>query len=360
MPHIRADSIKNYTATTGTGSYTIGSAVTGFRSLTAVMSNGDTAVFGIKGADSAGSEAKETIVGTYNSGTGTIARTTLLESTTGSAINWGAGNKEIYITDAAKRSVALSADGASMVGLSANLTLTGVTGVLTLPGSLDIQGVATLAAGSVSAPALARAGDTNTGLYFPGADQVALVTAGVSRLSIGASGDIAIGANAGGNRLIGFTYTSAHVAGNASVLGLHISDGGGASGLFVHNVHNGTFSSQYLSMKTAQGGSTAATERMRIAADGLISLGAAPGAESLSVSVVASAVMGLRAAGAVTGGVATLSVVGTDANSDLGLSPKGTGLLRWGTHASLGSEVLSGYITIKDSGGTTRKLAVIS
>ena len=36
------------------------------------------------------------------------------------------------------------------------------------------------------------------------------------------------------------------------------------------------------------------------------------------------------------------------------------GNVRFGTHAAVGAETVTGYITIKDEGGTTRKLAVIS
>jgi len=43
---------------------------------------------------------------------------------------------------------------------------------------------------------------------------------------------------------------------------------------------------------------------------------------------------------------------------DLKLSP--AGVLRFGTHTGLGAEALSGYITVKDSAGNSRKLAVIS
>ena len=50
----------------------------------------------------------------------------------------------------------------------------------------------------------------------------------------------------------------------------------------------------------------------------------------------------------------------TNANNDLPLTPDGTGLVKFGTHTALGGEALSGYITIKDAGGTTRKLGVIS
>lgn len=47
-------------------------------------------------------------------------------------------------------------------------------------------------------------------------------------------------------------------------------------------------------------------------------------------------------------------------NIDLLLTPAGTGVVQFGTHSALGAETLSGFITINDSGGTPRKLAVVS
>jgi hypothetical protein len=49
-----------------------------------------------------------------------------------------------------------------------------------------------------------------------------------------------------------------------------------------------------------------------------------------------------------------------EANIDLALTPKGTGRVRYGTHAAVVAEVVTGYIEVKDAGGTVRKLAVIS
>jgi hypothetical protein len=49
-----------------------------------------------------------------------------------------------------------------------------------------------------------------------------------------------------------------------------------------------------------------------------------------------------------------------EANIDLALTPKGTGRVRYGTHSAIAAETVTGYITIKDSGGTERKLAVVS
>ena len=63
---------------------------------------------------------------------------------------------------------------------------------------LDVAGIAL---GSAASPTLKFTGDTNTGLYSPGADQVALATGGVGRLFVDASGRIGIGAPNPGSAL---------------------------------------------------------------------------------------------------------------------------------------------------------------
>lgn len=60
------------------------------------------------------------------------------------------------------------------------------------------------------------------------------------------------------------------------------------------------------------------------------------------------------------GAPAAVAAAGADADVDLRLIPKGTGVLRFGTHTGSADAPISGYITIKDSGGAVRKLAVIS
>jgi hypothetical protein len=54
------------------------------------------------------------------------------------------------------------------------------------------------------------------------------------------------------------------------------------------------------------------------------------------------------------------AAAGSGASRDLALIPGGGGSIRMGTHTALGSEAVTGYITIKDAGGTARKLAVVS
>ena len=52
---------------------------------------------------------------------------------------------------------------------------------------------------------------------------------------------------------------------------------------------------------------------------------------------------------------------GTGADDiDLALTPAGAGNVKFGSHSAIGAETVTGYITIKDSAGNSRKLAVVS
>jgi hypothetical protein len=63
-----------------------------------------------------------------------------------------------------------------------------------------------------------------------------------------------------------------------------------------------------------------------------------------------------------TTAVTLASERGGSAASDIDIvfTPAGSGNLKFGTHSALASETVTGYITIKDAGGTARKLAVVS
>lgn len=63
--------------------------------------------------------------------------------------------------------------------------------------------------------------------------------------------------------------------------------------------------------------------------------------------------------GAATGSSPYIQASGGDTNIDLTLTPKGTGNVRFGTYTA-GALAIAGYIEIKDSGGTVRKLAVVA
>jgi hypothetical protein len=79
--------------------------------------------------------------------------------------------------------------------------------------------------------------------------------------------------------------------------------------------------------------------------------------EQVRIVHTASSVNQLQLTGSATTNPIALTAIGTDANIDLRLVPKGTGVVRFGTYTA-GAVAQAGYITVKDSGGTTRRLLV--
>jgi len=75
------------------------------------------------------------------------------------------------------------------INLSGNLDL---NGDLNVSGTVDATTL-TVSDGSTSAPSITDTGDTNTGIYFPSADTLGIVTGGVERLRWDSSGKMAIG-----------------------------------------------------------------------------------------------------------------------------------------------------------------------
>jgi len=64
--------------------------------------------------------------------------------------------------------------------------------------------------------------------------------------------------------------------------------------------------------------------------------------------------------GSATGNAIVHSAAGSDTNIDLAFTPKGTGNVRFGTYTANMALTIQGYVEIKDSGGTVRRLAVIA
>ena len=89
-----SDRIKETTTTTGTGTYTLAGAVTGFETFTANLSNGDTTYYCC--TDNSDFEVG---LGTFTSSGTTLARTTILSSSnSNSAVNWTSGTRTIFCT----------------------------------------------------------------------------------------------------------------------------------------------------------------------------------------------------------------------------------------------------------------------
>jgi hypothetical protein len=161
MALIVADRVKEVTTTTGTGTYTLGGAVDGFQAFSAVTVDTDTVYYAI--TDDTDWEVG---IGTIGGTQTTLARTTILSSSnSGSAVNWGAGTKNIFLTYPAEKAVYEDASG--NVDVPNNLTVGGtVDGV-------DITDTEFTTANA----ALPKAGGTMTGNLVLNADPTASLQA---------------------------------------------------------------------------------------------------------------------------------------------------------------------------------------
>jgi hypothetical protein len=93
---------------------------------------------------------------------------------------------------------------------------------------------------------------------------------------------------------------------------------------------------------------------------GSLLFGGAANSESLRVSPGTTNGNAVQVQGAAAGSSPAILARGTDTNVDLALTPKGTGRVQMGTHTATTDVPITGYIEIKDSAGTVRRLAVIS
>ena len=121
MALVLADRVQETTATTGTGSITLGGAVSGYQSF-AVVGNGNTCYYTIVNGS-----AWEVGIGTYSTTGPTLARTTVLSNSSGntSPITL-AGASSVFLTYPAEKSVNLDADGVLMIGEPIGYSDTGI------------------------------------------------------------------------------------------------------------------------------------------------------------------------------------------------------------------------------------------
>ena len=98
MAHVLAARVAETSTSTGTGAFALAGAVAAHRRFSAVCATSDTTEYVIIADDGSWEEG----VGTYSSAN-TLTRTTVTSSSTGSAINFAAGNKTVLMTPIASR-----------------------------------------------------------------------------------------------------------------------------------------------------------------------------------------------------------------------------------------------------------------
>lgn len=147
MATVLKDRVKVSATTTGTGTFTLGSAATGFQSF-AVIGDGSETYYTIAMQPGAPTGEFEVGIGTVTdtAGTFTLSRDTVLESSNaGSAVDFPAGTKDVFVTYPAERAVFLNAAGTAVTALdvttlgatTANITTANITAgtVTTSPAS---------------------------------------------------------------------------------------------------------------------------------------------------------------------------------------------------------------------------------
>jgi hypothetical protein len=175
-----SDRIKETSSTTGTGTYTLAGAVTGFETFTANLSNSDTTYYCC--TDNTDFEVG---LGTFTTSGTTLARTTILASSnSNNAVSWGAGTRTVFCTLPAAKTIILDASGNTTIG-----------GVVTIGSQLimpDVTSAKILVADGTSYQEVAVSGDVtiaNTGAVTIGSGVVETSMIAADAITAGLIGD---------------------------------------------------------------------------------------------------------------------------------------------------------------------------
>lgn len=100
MALVLKDRVKETTTTTGTGTYTLAGALTGFEAFSQIGDGNTTYYSCTDGTDF------EIGIGTYTASGTTLARTTILRSSnSNNAVNWTSGTRTIFCTLPAQKMI---------------------------------------------------------------------------------------------------------------------------------------------------------------------------------------------------------------------------------------------------------------
>lgn len=146
MAFIVADRVRETSASTGTGVFTLAGAIVGYQSFSSAIGNGNTTYYTISNP---GVNEWEVGIGTVSAGT--LTRTTVLASSTGSAVNFTAGSKDVFCTYPSE--AAVFADNSVTL---TNKTISGATNTITnLPNSALTNDSVTIGSTSIDLGATA-------------------------------------------------------------------------------------------------------------------------------------------------------------------------------------------------------------
>ena len=318
MAFVTADRVRDTSTTAGSGSFSVsGTAPSGYRTFSAVLSVNDTFYYSIQHQTL---NEWEVGLGTYSSAN-TFARTTIYSSSNaGSAVTFSAGTKDVFITMAAARSLQLNASGnATALGTPVSATLTNATG---LPLTTGVTGILPSANGGALAWQSVQTSNFTAvaGNAYPvnttsGAVTVTLPASPIAGQAVQftdyagtwATNGIAVAPN--GSKINGLTSIFPAITARESLAFVYID---ATQGWLVYSgvnaVNPGTYNASYLIVAGGGGGANAGGGG---GAGGLLS-----GASSLTPGTVYSVTVGSGGAG----GSGYPNVQGTNGNNSTAFS----------------------------------------
>jgi hypothetical protein len=183
--------------------------------------------------------------------------------------------------------------GATVTGTTASFT----SGVFTnISGTTATITSGIIASGTAAAPSLAILADLDTGLFSPGANQLAVATNGTGRLFVDANGNVGVGTSSistfGG-------YTTLEINNGTSGAILDLSQGDVMRARFVAVTTSATIeTSGSIPFLLSPGG----TEKLRVTSGGLVGIGTSSPSYEFQVNAASDAVMSTSNSSSVTSG----------------------------------------------------------
>ena len=304
------DRVKETSTTTGTGTFTLDGAVTGFETFSSAIGNTNTTYYAIVNTVNAEFE-----VGLGTVAAGTLARTTIISSSNSdSAVDFAAGTKNVFVTLPASKSVILDSSGNIVANNGSNLTNLNADNLAsgTVP---DARFPATLPAADGSALTALNATQLTSGTVpdarfpatLPAANGSALTDLNATNLASGTVPDARFPATLPAISGANLTNLDADDLASGTVpdarfpATLPAANGSALTNLDASNVASGTLSSDRLpTVPTTKGGT------------GLTAIGTAnqvlavnAGATALEYQTISADITGVTAGDGLTGGGTT-------------------------------------------------------
>lgn len=326
MALVLADRVQEYSTTTGTGTLTLSGAYAGFQTFAAGIGNGNTCYYTIT------SDKNQWEVGIGTVGIGTLARTTLISSSTGSTIDFQ-GTLTVFVTLPAEEAV--YGDGTTLVAPSGALLpiASGGTGASTAAGARTALGLGTIATQAASSVAITGGAISNTSItvkddVFTLQDNLDPTKQAQFQLSGLTTATIR-------------SYTLPNI--DTTLAGLSGTQTFSGSSTFSSTTLNFGSSVAPSTTQIAYGATSSGnTKTVNIGTGGLsgsttsITVGAVAGTSTTTmngqtdIGVTTTSVNFARIVGAATGAAPVISAQGSDANIGLVLTSKGTGVVALG------------------------------